>query len=315
MKILVTGATGFIGSALSTELLNQGFDLTVALRNKSDLFTGNTEQVIVGNLDNNIDWMPILENIDCIIHLAGKAHIKDSEKSSTLDEFHKINTESTLNLANQAAVAGVNRFVFISSIGVNGNTNTIPFTENDIPNPQEPYAASKYKAEQGLFKIANETDLDVVIIRPPLVYGSNAPGNLGRLIKWSNCRFPIPLPLGSIKNSRSLLALDNLVDFIIICSIHKKASNEIFLIADGDDISTTELLQNLKLAFEKKAWLIPIPVNWIAFILKLIGREADAVRLFSSLRIDSTKARELLGWKPKITMNKALLKIADETSI
>jgi nucleoside-diphosphate-sugar epimerase len=315
MKILLTGATGFVGRGLSIEMLAQGFDITVAVRKQSVLFTDGIKQVVVGDLVNNLDWSHVLEKIDCIVHLAGKAHVNDCERTSIIDEFRKINTQATLNLANQAARACVNRFVFISSIGVNGNNNTIPFTESDIPSPQEPYAVSKYEAEQGLYIIAEKTNLDVVIIRPPLIYGSNAPGNFGKLIQWANNKIPIPLPFGLINNSRSLLALDNFVDFIITCCTNKKAANELFLISDGRDLSTTELLQSLKLAFGKKTWLLPTPVNWLVFVTKLIGREADAVRLFSSLRIDSSKARKLLGWQAKVTMDEALKKIANGTNI
>jgi len=309
MRVLLTGATGFIGRPLSVQLLSQGFDLTVALRKKSDFFTENVKQISVGDFSHNIDWSSILEEIDCIIHLAGKAHIVDSEKLDMLNEYYKINTKSTLNLASQAEIAGVKRLIFISSIMVNGNKSDTPFTENDIPSPKGPYAISKYKAEQGLFKISNKGNLDVVIIRPPMVYGVNTPGNFGRLVTLANSKISLPFPL--IKNSRSILALDNLIDFIIICISHKKAANELFLISDENDLSTTELFQNLNIAFEKKTWILPIPVNFLVFIAKLIGREADSVRLFSSLQVDSSKAKKILGWKAKITTSKALASIVE----
>jgi len=225
LNILLTGATGFIGQALVLELLQQGFFLTIVLRKKSNLFADNINQIIVGDLNNDIDWSSILNKIDCIIHLAGKAHVIDQTKVSALDEFRKINTELTLNLAKQAVAAGVERFIFLSSIGVNGNQNNQPFLEIDTPNPQESYAISKYEAEQGLLKLAQNSSLEMVIIRPPLVYGNNAPGNFGRLIQWVSPKFILPLPLGAVNNARSLVAIDNLVSFIITCTLHSKAAN------------------------------------------------------------------------------------------
>ena len=306
MNILLTGATGFIGQALVLELLQQGFFLTIVLRKKSNLFADNINQIIVGDLNNDIDWSSILNKIDCIIHLAGKAHVIDQTKVSALDEFRKINTELTLNLAKQAVAAGVERFIFLSSIGVNGNQNNQPFLEIDTPNPQESYAISKYEAEQGLLKLAQNSSLEMVIIRPPLVYGNNAPGNFGRLIQWVSPKFILPLPLGAVNNARSLVAIDNLVSFIITCTLHSKAANEIFLISDNDSLSTTQLLKKIAKAFNKKALLLPVPVSWMIFMAKILGREADAVRLFSSLVVDSSKARKLLNWSPVVTMNEQL---------
>jgi nucleoside-diphosphate-sugar epimerase len=184
------------------------------------------------------------------------------------------------------------------------------FLESDTPNPQEPYAISKHEAEQGLFKLAKETDMGVVIIRPPLVYGVNAPGNFSRLMSWAGKKNPMPLPLGLVSNSRSLVAIDNLVDFIITCVTHKNAANEVFLVSDREDLSTTQLLRKIAKAFNKKIFLLPVPVQLMIFMAGFLGRRADAIRLFSSLRVDSSKAKELLGWDPKITMDEQLLKVA-----
>jgi nucleoside-diphosphate-sugar epimerase len=214
-------------------------------------------------------------------------------------------------LAKQAVEAGVERFIFLSSIGVNGNQNNQPFLENDIPNPQEPYAISKYEAEQGLLKLAQNSSLEMVIIRPPLVYGNNAPGNFGRLIQWASSKLILPLPLGAVNNARSLVAIDNLVSFIAICTLHSKAANEIFLISDNDNLSTTQLLKKIAKAFNKKALLLPVPVSWIVFVAKLLGKEADVTRLFSSLIVDSSKARDLLDWHPITTMDEQLCKITE----
>jgi len=312
MKVLLTGSTGFIGKFLVLELLKQNFRISIAVRQKTNLFPDEVKQFIVGNFENNPDFSVSLSEVDCVIHIAGKAHVIDKVKASALDEFRKINTELTLDLAKQAVTARVERFVFLSSIGVNGNQNNQPFLEIDIPNPQEPYAVSKYEAEQGLLKLAKNSSLEVVIVRPPLVYGNNAPGNFGRLIQWAGAKIIFPLPLGAVNNARSLIAIDNLVSFIIACVLHPRAANEIFLISDDDTLSTTELLKKIATAFDRKTLLLPIPVIWMIFMAKLIGREADAVRLFSSLVVDSSKARELLDWKPVVTMDEALIKIANK---
>ena len=309
MKILLTGATGFIGKALVSELIKQDFDLSIAVRQKTNLFPNKVKQYVVGDFESNPDFSNILTKIDCVIHLAGRAHVIDKTKASILNEFRKLNTEFTLNLAKQAATAGVKIFIFLSSIRVNGNQNTKPFLEIDAPNPQEPYAISKHEAEQGLLRLAENSSLKVVIIRSPLVYGKDAPGNFGRLIQWAGAKVMFPLPLGAVNNAKSLIAIDNLVSFIILCVLHEKSVNEIFLISDNDTYSTTELLNKIAKAFNKQALLFPVPVNWMIFVAKLLGKEADAVRLFSSLIIDSSKARDLLGWHSITTIDKQLNKI------
>ena len=215
MKLLITGATGFIGKSLVTGLIPQGFNISIAVRQKTSLFPDSIKQFVIGDFENNPDFSNSLIGVDCVIHLAGKAHVIDNTKASVLDEFRKINTELTLNLAKQSIAAGVKRFIFLSSIRVNGNQNNQPFLEIDTPNPREPYAISKYEAELNLLNLAKNSSLEVAIIRPPLVYGNNAPGNFGRLIQWAGAKFILPLPLDAVNNSRSLIAIDNLVSFII----------------------------------------------------------------------------------------------------
>ena len=308
-NILLTGATGFIGKSLVIELIQQNFNISIAVRQKTNLFSDKVKQFVVGDFGSDPDFSASLVKVDCVIHLAGKAHIIDKVKGSVLDEFRNINTELTLNLAKQAVAARVGRFIFLSSIGVNGNQNNQPFLEIDNPNPQESYAISKYEAEKGLLKIAKNSSLEVVIIRPPLVYGDNAPGNFGRLIQWAGAKIMLPLPLGAVNNARTLIAIDNLVSFIITCTLHSKSANEIFLISDDDNLSTTQLLKKIAKAFNKKALLLPVPVSWMLFVAKLLGKEADAIRLFSSLTVDSSKARDLLDWHPVTTMDEQLCKI------
>jgi nucleoside-diphosphate-sugar epimerase len=306
-KVLVTGANGFLGRAISAALLEQGFDVLCATRSPYQLDGAKT--IIISALEEQTDWAEYLAGVDCVIHTAARVHIARDTAQDSYDEFQKVNVIGTLNLAQQAAQCGVGRFIFISSIGVNGKQNTIPFLETDKPNPQGSYAISKQEAEQELLSLAKNTGLQVVIIRPPLVYGDKAPGNFGSLVRWVSRG--VPLPLGAVNNKRSFVALDNLVSFIVHCISHPKAANEIFLISDGEDVSTKELIKRTAKAFGKRSMLVPAPVSLMEFAAKLIGKEELATRLFGPLQVDSTKARELLGWKPVITMDGQLQKTAD----
>ncbi len=311
MRILITGATGFVGKPLLVEVYDSGHEVIAAARECTQIFPEKIEQFKITDLSQEIDWGNALQGVDVVIHVAARAHVMNDDAIDPLAEFRKVNTFATLCLARQATEAGVTRFVFISSIGVNGNKNTQPFTESDIPNPQEPYAVSKYDAEEELLALAKITEMEVIIIRPPLVYGPNAPGNFGSLMKWMNKG--VPLPFGAVHNKRSLVALDNLVSFIVHCADYTKtpqAANQIFLISDGEDVSTTELLQKVAKAFGEKSLLLPVPVSLMTFVAKLLGKQSVTDRLFGSLQVDSSKARELLGWKPVITMDEQLKKTA-----
>ncbi|WP_291346906.1 NAD-dependent epimerase/dehydratase family protein [Desulfobacula sp.] len=257
------------------------------------------------------DWSKALDGIDVVIHTAASAHIMNDSAADPLAEFRKVNTAGTLKLARQAVAAGVRRFVFISSVKVNGEKTgrqvegvRRSFSEEDVPEPQDAYAVSKYEAEQGLMAIAEETELEVVIIRPPLVYGPGVKANFRLLMKW--VQRGVPLPLGAVHNKRSFVALDNLVNFIIHCMDHPKAANEVFLISDEEDVSTTELLQKMARAFGKRSLLLPVPVGLMTFVAGLLGKRNVADRLFGSLQVDSSKARDLLGWKPVVSMDRAL---------
>jgi len=246
--------------------------------------------------------------VDVVIHAAARVHIMDDDASDPLAEFRKANVDGTLNLARQAADAGVQRFVFISSIKVNGESTQLgePFTVEDSIVTQDPYGLSKWEAEQGLFQIAKQTGMQTVVIRPPLIYGEGVKANFAKMMQ--GVAKGLPLPLGAVHNKRSLLALENLVDFIVLCTHHPKAANQVFLISDGEDVSTTELLQKVGKALGKPARLIPVPVPLMRFAAKLIGKGDVANRLFGSLQVDSSKARELLGWKPVIHMDEQLKK-------
>jgi nucleoside-diphosphate-sugar epimerase len=309
--ILVTGATGFVGRALVPELVANGCQIRALVRKVSTGLPVEVEQVVVdlGEFEDAGAIKDAFAAVDVVVHAAARAHMMQDRSADPLAEFRKLNRDATLALAGLAADAGVKRFVFLSSIGVNGNNNTKPFSENDTPNPQEPYAISKYEAEQGLLALAKKTGMELVIIRPPLVYGPNAPGNFGSLVNW--LRRGVPLPMGAIHNKRSFVALANLVSFIALCADRSqapKAANQVFLISDGDDVSTSQLLRRVADALGKEPWLLPVPVGLMSFAARLIGKGDVANRLFGSLQVDSSKARDLLGWQPVITMAEQLRK-------
>ncbi|MFZ2407777.1 MAG: SDR family oxidoreductase [Methylobacter sp.] len=309
MKMLVSGASGFIGKSLCAELLRQGHSVRAAVRLRNSQ-AGNIETVPVDDINGETDWTDALRDIKVVVHLAAHVHVMRNNAADPLDELRKVNVEGTWNLARQAAEAGVQRFVFISSIKVNGESTPLgqPYTAEDPPAPTELYGISKLEAEEALRQLADETGMEVVIIRPPLVYGPGVKANFRSMMHW--LAKGVPLPLGAIHNMRSLVALDNLVDLIITCTDHPAAANQTFLAGDGEDLSTTELLQRLGNALGKPAKLLPIP----AWVLKtgamLLGKRDMAQRLCGSLQVDISKACDLLGWQPPVSVDDALKKTA-----
>lgn len=301
-RLLITGANGFVGKALTTYLLTQNFKLTISHRQSHLPTNTQVKSVFVGNLHRSTDWIQALDKVDIVIHLAARVHVMKDTANDPLETFRQTNVEATLNLAKQAVNSGVKRFIYISSIKAAEAPN--------LKDPSiDPYGASKYEAEQALLALAKETGLDIVIIRPPLVYGPEVKGNFLLLLR---CMYnKVPLPLGAINNQRSLIALDNLVNFITHTLNHPKAVNQILTVSDGEDVSTTELLQKIAKALGKKAYLIPISPTTLTLILKYLGQQAMADRLIGSLQVDGSKARQLLHWEPCISMEGQLKKIAN----
>jgi len=303
VKILITGASGFLGSKLVKSLhAKPDVILTAAVRRVVQI---SADRVLeVQGLGANSDWSAALKDQHVVIHAAARTHIMKDEVANPLVEYRAVNVDGTLNLARQAAAEGVRRFIFISSIKVNGNANTQPFTEDDAPSPSEFYAQSKWEAEQGLWEIQRETGMELVIIRPPLVYGPKARGNFGSLMRWVDSG--IPLPLGAIHNKRSLISLDNLADLILTCIEHPAAANEVFLAGDGDDLSTTELLRGVAKAAGVPSRLIPVPTFILMSAALFLGKSTVAHRLLGSLQVDISKARDLLGWRPPLSAEEGL---------
>jgi nucleoside-diphosphate-sugar epimerase len=329
MNILVTGASGFVGRALVRKLDADGHTITALLRETSGALPARVKQITfidlsklarletTAALDDEQEYevyerlKEALEQTDVLVHAAARVHVMNESADKPLTLYRETNTEPTLSLARLATLAGVKRFIFISTIKVNGEltNNRMPFSESDDCKPSDPYAISKYEAEIGLAQIA-KTGMDVVIIRPSLIYGPGVRGNFATMMDWVNKG--VPLPLGAVKNNRSLLALENLVDFIGLCLEHPKAANETFLLSDGKDVSTTELIQKIAAALGKRSRLFPVPMGIMHLVAGIIGKKEVASRVFGSLQVDSEKARRMLGWKPLLDMDEQLQKMNRE---
>lgn len=314
-KVLITGSNGFVGKALASALLKKDYEVVASVRQKTIDSETRLHEIITGDLSSKIDWTVATSNINVIIHSAARVHILDEKEKDPLTEFRKINVDATLNLATQAFRNGVKRFIYLSSVKVNGE-QTEPdhcFSADDTPNPDGPYALSKYEAEKGLREIADEMGKEVVIIRPPLVYGPGVKANFEIMMHWLSRG--IPLPLGAIKNQRSLVALDNLVDLILVCIEHPAAANQIFMVSDNDDISTSQLLDILGDALDAKKRLLPVPHNVLKMLAILVGRKDLIIKLCSSLQVDISKTRNLLDWNPPYNAKESLFKTAKEYNL
>ncbi|MFF7107642.1 NAD-dependent epimerase/dehydratase family protein [Pseudomonas sichuanensis] len=301
-RCLITGASGFIGHALMRRLAEQGREVRASTRHVPP----GDGWVQVEMLGSATDWRSALDGCDTLVHAAGRAHVLRERDGDPLKLFREANVEATRALAEQACAQGVRRFVFLSSIGVNGNATSLeqPFTERDIPRPQADYARSKLEAEQLLSEVFRGTQTELVIIRPPLVYAAHAPGNFARLLGLVHKR--LPLPFARVRNARSMVALDNLVDFLVCCLEHPAAANQTFLVADGQDFSTGQLLTLLANGMGNASRSLPVPASWLAVGASLCGLAGVHQQLCGSLRVDIAKARTLLGWQPPVDASQAL---------
>jgi nucleoside-diphosphate-sugar epimerase len=322
-QIAVTGANGFVGRALCDELESRGFTVRRLVRSASS----DLKLVPVGDINANTNWVRALEGVSTVLHCAARVHVMSDEGRDALDEYRMVNVEGTRRLAEQAALQGVKRLIFISTVKVNGEStcNVLrsfqaegAFTPFDPPNPQGPYAVSKWEAEQALWKVCEKNDLDIVIVRLPLVYGPGVRANFLRLIKLVQLGWP--LPFGMAKNRRSLVSLDNLVDLLICCVHHPAAVGQTFLVSDGMDLSTKQLVKSLILelnaeilraARNKKVKIynpifFPVPVWLLLMAGRILGRQAEIERLFGTLRVDITHTCKTLGWNPPISINEGL---------
>ena len=308
-KVLVTGAGGFVGRMLCKELSHRGYQVRAAMRAHGQL-SANGETAIVGNIDAGTKWADALRGVDTVIHLAARVHVMKDKAADPLTEFLKVNLYGTSNLAQQAAGAGVKRLVYVSSVKVNGETTDArPFAETDEPDPQDPYAISKLQAEQVLQRISGETGLEVVIVRPPLVYGAGVKGNFLRLLAAIDRG--IPLPLAGAHNLRSLVYVGNLVDALIVCASHPAAAGQTYLVRDGEDVSTAILVEKLSRALGRDSRLFGLPPGLLRAAATLLGRAEQMDRLFGSLRVNDQKIRGELGWVPPYSMEQGLRATVD----
>ena len=306
MRPLITGATGFVGAALLSRLSLDAVSCVAAVRRSGAVRLGGAVESETGDITPKTRWAQALGGVDVVVHLAARVHVMHDAVADPLAEFRRTNVQATLNLARQAADAGVRRFVFVSSVKVNGE-HTQPghsFGADDEPHPVDAYGISKAEAESGLRVVAGETGMELVIIRPPLVYGPGVKANFAAMMRWLHRG--LPLPLGAVHNQRSLVALDNLVDLIALCLRHPGAANQTFMASDGEDISTTALLMRLGAALGKPARLLAVPPMVLNAGATLVGRRDVARRLCDSLRVDIGKTRKVLNWSPPISVDGAL---------
>lgn len=303
-RILVTGASGFVGRALLARLLDSGHPVRAALR-LSTPDCAAAEQAVVGNIGPDTDWPQALIDVDCVVHLAARTHVLDDDSADPLTAYRDINVLGSIRLAQQAIAAGVRRLVFLSSVKVNGeSTTTHPFAETDTPAPLDAYGITKLEAENALRRMGAESGMEVVILRPPLVYGPGVKGNLLRLLDLISRG--MPLPLASVRNQRSLIYVDNLADAIVSCVVKPEAAGATYLVSDGEDISTPGLIGKLAAAMGKSPRLLPCPPALLRLGARMLGKPAVALRLTGSLTVDSSRIRRELGWQPRYSLDQGL---------
>ncbi|WPG38814.1 SDR family oxidoreductase [Variovorax sp. EBFNA2] len=308
MRCLITGVNGFIGRNVASELLSNGYEVIGAGRdaeNKNNL----DHYSVMGSIDADTDWAPVLENVNAVVHLAARAHVVRDKAKEPLEEFRQVNVEGTMRLARQAEQAGVRRFLFISSIGVHGNTSREPFRFDDMVSPLEAYAISKWEAEKQLFEFGKKNMMEIVVIRPPLVYGAQAPGNFRRLL--SALRKNVPLPFGAVYNQRTLVSIGNLVSLIRRCIEHPAAANQTFLAGDREDISTTQLLRRLGDALGHPARLLPVPVKWLELAGAMAGKKGVIQKICGNLQVNIDNTCEILEWMPPYSLDESFRQMAE----
>ena len=304
-RLAVTGVTGFVGRCLAKRLVAEGYHVRGLVRRMVSLPGLPLEVVQVGAVDGSTDWGKSLAGIDVVVHLAARTHAVRERGEGDLADYRPVNVDGTRRLAEAAAQSGVRRLVFVSSIKVNGErTTSRPFLAGDRPAPQDAYAISKWEAEQVVYEVAGSAGLEAVVVRPPLVYGPGAKGNFARLCRA--VRRGVPLPFGSVDNRRSLVALDNLVDLLVRCVGHHAAPGQTFLVSDGDDLSTPDMIRRIAQAMDKNALLLPVPSNLLRTAGRLTGREAELDRLLGWLQVDQEHTRQTLDWVPPVTVDQAL---------
>lgn len=307
-KIIVTGANGFVGRALCNVLIANGQQVVACARNAGSIAGQNF--VTLPTINGAIDWQHMLTEARVVVHLAARVHVMQDTAENPLVEFQEINLHGTTNLARQAAAAGVRRFIYVSSIKVNGEATTVkPFTESDAPAPQDPYALSKWQAEEALREISRETGMEIVIVRPPLVYGPGVKANFLSLLRLVDKA--LPLPLGNIDNRRSMIYVGNLIDALMQCAIHPAAAGQTYLVSDGEPISIGSLVRMLANSLNRPCRLLPIPLSWLKLVSGLLGKKAVLDRLTESLAIDDSKIRRDLNWQPPFTVEQGLKATAE----
>lgn len=302
-RVLVTGAGGFIGRNLCSQLLQAGHFVRGVIRGELSLDLDGVE-LVGAEISPTLEWGPIVDGVDCVVHAAGRAHVLKECSNDPLAAFRYINVEASLHLARHCIDAGVKRFFFLSSIGVHGAwSERSGFTEEDPPRPMNSYALSKYEAEQRLTELVVGSSMELVIVRPPLVYGPNAPGNFGRLL-WALNK-GLPLPFGGLDVKRSFASLNNLVDFLVTSLFHPAAANEVFLVSDGHDVTLPDFIRRLSAAMGHRPILVPVPCKFLKLLASL-PRYAGLSNICQPLCADISKARTVLGWAPPYTLDQGL---------